>query len=67
MMGGVYTMRSNWQLDERSKQKYALAEQFGLTDVLKQQGWAGLSAKDSGRIGGCMRRKRSAAKQTDKD
>ena len=59
-------MRSHWQLDERTKQKYALAEQFGFTDVLRQQGWAGLSAKDSGRIGGSMRR-RPAAKQTDKD
>lgn len=58
-------MRS-WQLDDRSKQKYALAQQFGLTEKLMAQGWAGLSAKDSGRIGGSMRKKRTAH-TTDKD
>lgn len=61
-------MSRPWQLDQKSKQKYALAERFGLTDVLRSHGWAGLSAKDSGRIGGCMRSSRASARQeTDKD
>ena len=47
-----------WRLDERAKRKYAAAERFGLTEKLRQAGWAGLSAKDAGRIGGGMRTKR---------
>lgn len=55
----------SWQLDDKTRQKYALAERFGLTERLKTQGWAGMSAKELGRIGGCMRAR--AAKKTDKD
>ncbi len=46
-----------WSLDEKSRRKYELAEEFGLTETLLEKGWAGLSAKDSGRIGGRMRGK----------
>lgn len=49
--------RPLWCLDEKSRRKYELAEEFGLTETLLQKGWAGLSAKDSGRIGGRMRGK----------
>lgn len=44
-----------WRLDERAKRKYAAAERFGLTEKLRQCGWAGLSAKDAGRIGGSLK------------
>ena len=47
-----------WRLDEKAKRKYAAAERFGLTEKLLQTGWAGLSAKDSGRIGGSLKTKR---------
>lgn len=47
-----------WRLDEKTKRKYAAAERFGLTEKLLQSGWAGLSAKDSGRIGGSLKAKR---------
>lgn len=46
-----------WRLDEKAKRKYAAAERFGLTEKLLQAGWAGLSAKDSGRIGGSMKKR----------
>ncbi len=46
-----------WSLDEKSRRKYELAEEFGLIETLREKGWAGLSAKDSGRIGGRMRGK----------
>lgn len=48
-------MADQWRLGEKEKRKYALAERFGLTEELREKGWAGLSAKDSGRIGGCLR------------
>ena len=51
-------MAAKWRLGEREKRKYEMAERFGLTDELKEKGWAGISAKDSGRIGGSMRRKK---------
>ena len=45
-----------WRLDPNEKRKYAAAEQLGLTRQLMQQGWPGLSAKDTGRIGAALRR-----------
>ncbi|MCC5909696.1 MAG: small, acid-soluble spore protein, alpha/beta type [Clostridiaceae bacterium] len=34
--------------------KYEIAEELGLIDKVKQQGWGGLTAKETGRIGGLM-------------
>lgn len=49
-----------WRLDEKAKRKYAAAERFGLTEQLLREGWPGLSAKDSGRIGGSLKGKRKS-------
>lgn len=54
-------MAANWRLSERDKRKYETAERLGLTEQLRESGWAGISAKDSGRIGGSMRGKRRGA------
>lgn len=43
-----------WRLSAKDRRKYAAAERFGLTEQLMQVGWAGLSAKDAGRIGGSL-------------
>ncbi len=43
--------------------KYEIAEELGLTEKVRQVGWKGLTAKESGRIGGIMgKKKREAAK-----
>ena len=34
--------------------KYEAARELGLLDKLKQVGWAGLSAAESGRVGGLV-------------
>ena len=47
----------NWRLEVREKQKYEAAERLGLTARLLQEGWPGLTAKETGRIGAMMRRK----------
>lgn len=48
-------MGENFQhLTEKERQKYEIAMELGLTEKLKEVGWAGLSAKDSGRVGGRM-------------
>ncbi len=45
-----------WRLDERQKRKYEAAERLGLTSRLLENGWPGLTAKESGRIGAAVRR-----------
>ena len=45
-----------WRLEANVKKKYAAAENLGLTNRLREVGWAGLSAKDTGRIGAQVRR-----------
>ena len=41
------------EIDENSL-KFEIAKELGLTDKIKEVGWAGLTAKESGRIGGIM-------------
>jgi len=41
-------------LSDKERQKYEAAREAGLMDKLMQVGWAGLSAAESGRIGGKM-------------
>lgn len=38
----------------RERSKYRAAEAAGLLDRVLEVGWAGLSAKESGRIGGIL-------------
>ncbi len=48
------------------KLKYEIAEELGLTDKIKEVGWAGLTAKESGRIGGLITvRKREINKKSE--
>ncbi|MDO5422619.1 MAG: small, acid-soluble spore protein, alpha/beta type [Eubacteriales bacterium] len=43
--------------------KYEIAEELGLLDKVMEEGWKSLSAKETGRIGGLMtRRKRELQK-----
>ncbi len=44
----------HWRLAAAEKQKYLLAQRLGLTEKLQALGWAGLPAKDTGRIGGML-------------
>jgi len=41
-------------LSAEERRKYELARELGLLDLVKEVGWAGLSAKETGRIGGLM-------------
>ena len=43
---------------ERERSKYRAAQEAGLLERVLEVGWAGLSAKESGRIGGLMARRR---------
>ncbi|NLY42407.1 MAG: small, acid-soluble spore protein, alpha/beta type [Clostridiaceae bacterium] len=49
------------ELDE--KLKFEIAEELGLLDKVKQYGWKGLTAKETGRIGGLMTRRKKIMKE----
>ena len=38
--------------------KYEIAEELGLTDKVRERGWRSLTAQESGRIGGILRKRR---------
>lgn len=48
----------NGQLMPEDKLKYEIAEELGLLDKVLDQGWKSLSAKETGRIGGLMTRRK---------
>ncbi len=51
---------------ENEKMKYEIAEELGLLDKVHQTGWKSLTAKETGRIGGLMtKRKRNVLKKID--
>lgn len=43
---------------EREQLKYEIAEEFGLMEKVQKEGWKALSAKETGRIGGIMTRRK---------
>lgn len=48
------------------KWKYEIAEQLGLLEKVQQFGWGGLTAKETGRIGGLITvRKKQLQKNTE--
>lgn len=48
----------NGELMPEEKLKYEIAEELGLLDKVIEEGWKSLSAKETGRIGGLMTRKK---------
>lgn len=45
------------------KMKYEIAEELGLLDKVESEGWKSLSAKETGRIGGLMTKKKRELKK----
>ena len=43
-----------WKPTTRERRKYRAAREAGLLDRVLEVGWAGLSAKESGRFGGIL-------------
>ena len=56
-------IKANKELTEeeqmREKIKYEIAEELGLTDKVRKEGWGGLSAGETGRIGGLMAKRKN--------
>lgn len=59
-------IKTNKQLSEqellREKIKYEIAEELGLKDKVDEYGWGGLTAEETGRIGGIMTRRKKELK-----
>lgn len=53
----------NGTLNADEKMKYEIAEELGVLDKVLESGWKSLSAKETGRIGGLMTRKRKEKKE----
>ena len=52
-------------LTEQEKLKYEIAEELGLLDRVLENGWKTLSAKETGRIGGLITKRRRQQKAKD--
>ena len=50
-------------LEPEEKMKYEIAEELGLLDRVLTDGWKSLSAKETGRIGGMMTRRKKQIKE----
>lgn len=51
------------QIKPEEKLKYEIAEELGLIDKVLATGWKSLTAKESGRIGGLITKKRREEKE----
>ena len=49
-------------LEPEEKLKYEIAEELGLLDRVMKDGWRSLSAKETGRIGGLITKRRREQK-----
>lgn len=49
------------EITPEEKLKYEIAEELGLLDKVLSDGWRSLSAKETGRIGGLITKKRREA------
>ncbi len=49
------------ELTQEEKMKYEIAEELGLLDRVMTDGWRSLSAKETGRVGGILARKKREA------
>ena len=50
------------EFPEEEKLKYEIAGELGLLDQVLENGWKSLSAKETGRIGGLMTRRKKQEK-----
>ncbi len=51
------------KIDPEEKVKYEIARELGLLDQVLESGWKSLSAKETGRIGGIMTKRKREQKK----
>lgn len=50
------------ELEPLGKMKYEIAEELGLLDRVMEEGWKNLTAKETGRIGGLVTKRKKQIK-----
>ena len=53
-------------LTDNDIMKYEIASELGLIDKVSEKGWAGLTAKEAGRIGGILTARKKKMKKENK-
>ena len=54
------------KIPQEEQLKYEIAEELGVVDKVLERGWKSLSAKETGRIGGLMTKRRREEKMKEK-
>ena len=63
MKGKVLAKADIQKLSENERLKYEIAEELGFYDKVIEGGWRSLTAKEAGRIGGMVTKRRKAMKK----
>lgn len=64
---GVSAMKKKKEIRLEDKLKYEIAQELGLYDKVIREGWKSLSARETGKIGGMItKRKRELKKEAEK-
>ena len=63
LISGLNRRNALTALSRETRMKYEIAQELGLLDKVKQVGWAGLTAKESGKIGGMIGARRKKDQQ----
>ena len=63
--GNIMGNNRKKELTENDLIKLEIAKEIGLIDKIDELGWGGLTAKESGRIGGIMTAKKRKGKKID--
>lgn len=58
LLSGVLRRAAFAKLTRDERMKYEIAQELGLLDRVREVGWAGLTAKETGRIGGLIGQKK---------
>lgn len=53
-----YTDYGGYYMEENEKIKYEIARELGLIEKVMKNGWKSLSAKETGRIGGLVNKRK---------
>ncbi len=58
--------KENVQMTQKERLKYEIAEELGLLDRIQKFGWKSLSAKETGKIGGLMTKRKKEIQYKEK-
>lgn len=51
------------ELDADVQKKYEVAKEFGIYDKVLEKGWGSLTAEETGRVGGVLRKRKNSGER----